>query len=85
MNRLERNERKCLLCANSNDIDDEYHFIILNNVYEDLRVKYLTSYLFINPSVHKFVNFFNTCNKNNMLRLSKYTKGATERRDIIIS
>ena len=63
MNRLERNERKC---ANSNEIDDEYHFIILCNVYNDLRVKYLPSYLYINPSVLKFVNFFNTCNKNNM-------------------
>ena len=26
--RLERNEKKCLLCANSNDIEDEHHFII---------------------------------------------------------
>ena len=84
-NRLERNERKCLICANSNDIEDEYHFIILCNVYNDLRVKYLPSYLYTNPSVHKFVNFFNTCNKNNILRMSKYIKEATERRDIIIS
>ena len=36
-------------------------------------------------SVHKFVNFFNTCNKNNILRMSKYIKETTERRDIIIS
>ena len=84
-NRLERNERKCLICANSNDIEDEYHFIILCNVYNDLRVKYQSSYLYTNPSVHKFVNFFNTCNKNNILRMSKYIKEATERRDIIIS
>ena len=84
-NRLERNERKCLICANSNDIEDEFHFIILCNVYNDLRVKYLPSYLYTNPSVHKFVNFFNTCNKNNILRMSKYIKEATERRDIIIS
>ena len=60
-------------------------FIILCNVYNDLRVKYLPSYLYMNPSVHKFVIFFNTCNKNNMLRMSKYIKEATEKRDIIIS
>ena len=84
-NRSERNERKCLLCANSNDIEDEYHFIILCNVYDDLRVQYLPYYLYMNPSVHKFVIFFNTCKKNNMLRMSKYIKEATERRYIIIS
>ena len=83
-NRLERIERKCLLCGNSNDIEDEHHFIILCKVYNDLRVKYLPSYLYMNPSVHKFVTFFNTCNKNIMLRMSKCIKEATERRYIVI-
>ena len=48
-------------------------------MYIILRVKYLPSYLYMNPSVHKFVKIFNTCNKNNMLRMSKYIKEATER------
>ena len=37
-----------------------------------------------NPSVGKFVNIFNTCDKNNMVRTSKFIKEATERRDIIL-
>ena len=37
-NRLGRNERTCLIIANSNDIEDEYHFILLCDVCNDLRV-----------------------------------------------
>ena len=37
-NRLGRNERACLICANPNDIEDEYHFIILCDVCNNLRV-----------------------------------------------
>ena len=46
------NEKKLLICANSNDMVDEDHFITLCNVYNDLRVKYLPSSLYVNPNAH---------------------------------
>jgi len=35
-NRIPQNERYCLIC-NSRDLEDEFHFICVYNIYSDLR------------------------------------------------
>ena len=50
-------ERKCILC---NDIEDEYHFVVICTKFYDLRVKYLPKSLYTKPSMFKFLNFINS-------------------------
>ena len=51
-------DRKCLLC---DDIEDEYHFVIICPKYYDLRVKYLPKKYYHKPSMYKFLELIN-CN-----------------------
>ena len=50
-------ERKCLLC---NDVEDEYHFVILCPKYYELRVKYLPKIYYFKPSMYKFLELVNS-------------------------
>ena len=50
--RVPVNERKCRLC---NVMEDEYHFVIECNRYNELRKKYIPKYYFQRPSMYKFV------------------------------
>ena len=51
--RIERSMRKCQLC-NHQDIEDEYHFLLICPVYSDFRKKKSRSN-FVRPSFYKFV------------------------------
>ena len=57
--RIDRNERKCQIC-NSNDLEDEYHFVLICLVYTELRFEYIPVYCRRNPSVFKFVQLMST-------------------------
>ena len=50
-------ERKCLLC---NDVEDEYHFVILCPKYYELRVEYLPKIYYFKPSMYKFLELVNS-------------------------
>ena len=41
--RIERTERKCQIC-NSDDLEDEYHFVFSCPIYDELRRKYIPLY-----------------------------------------
>ena len=54
---LERNQRVCSMC-NSNDIEDEFHFILQCPAYNDLRKKFLKQRYYNRPSVFKLLHRF---------------------------
>ena len=47
-----RIDRKCSLC-NLNDVEDEYHFILVCSRYSELRSKYIKKFYYKKPSVAK--------------------------------
>ena len=49
---ITRNERKCLVC-NLDEIQDEYHFILVCPLYHELRKTYIEKYFYKRPSVFK--------------------------------
>ena len=60
--RLERNLRFCLIC-NTQDIEDEYHFTLICNNYNDIRKKYIKRYYYVRPSVFKFTQLMQSENR----------------------
>ena len=66
-----RDERKCLNC-NMPDLEDEYHFVLICPVYDDLREKYIKKYYYRKPSVCKFVELMSSKNINTIRNLSMY-------------
>ena len=41
--RLEKAEHKCVYCT-SNDIENEFHFVIKCSFYNDLRIRFINTY-----------------------------------------
>ena len=82
-NRKDRHERKCILCTHQ-DIEDEYHFIIKCNKYEDLRKTYIPRHYYHHPSMAKFLDLLNCENKCILLKLGKYIQQATKIRNLSI-
>ena len=61
--------RKCLLC---NEIEDEYHFVVVCIKFHELRIKYLPKLLYLRPSMFKFVNFLNSRNVSDLKKLGLF-------------
>jgi hypothetical protein len=68
---IQRNERICMFCVNNNIrvIEDEYHFIFICPLYQQLRStflkgilrdKYFCAYLYLIQSKNKCLNMFTT-------------------------
>ena len=53
------NERKCIYC-NSNDVEDEYHFVLVCDFYTELRKLYIKKYFYVRPSMAKFIDLLNS-------------------------
>ena len=68
-----RNERRCNIC-NKNDIGDEYHYVMICPVFEEIRDLYLAPYYKIRPSVHKFISLMQCDNKKQLFRLARFIK-----------
>ena len=49
--RIARENRKCIIC-NSNDIEDEFHFVLICPVFNDIRRIYIKRYYTNNPLLH---------------------------------
>ncbi len=54
INRTERNQRYCTFC-DVLDLEDEYHFILIYPIYNDLRRKYIKRFYYVRPSMFKFI------------------------------
>ena len=70
-----RNERKCILC-NKNEIEDEFHFVLICPLFEVIRRKYINKHFYIKPNMFKFVQLLNSDNENVLKKLSLFCKHA---------
>lgn len=78
-----RNERICRIC-NSEDIEDEYHFLFICPFYQVLREKRIKLYYWKKPSVFKLIQLLSTTNVKELTMLSKYIYDATQLRNSMI-
>ena len=74
-----RDQRICLNC-NSNDIEDEYHFIFMCPKYSDLRSRFIKRFYYRNPSMFKLVQLLSAKNRKTLCNLSKFLTRALKRR-----
>ena len=66
-----RPERFCKSC-NMNQIEDEYHFLLVCPKYRELRTKYFKPYFCHWPTLNKFEALLSTTSKTATCNLSKY-------------
>ena len=64
-------DRKCIRC-NLNDIEDEFHFILICPDYINLRNAYIPKHYYNRPSVLKFIELVQTKNTPMLIELSIY-------------
>ena len=68
-----RNDRKCTIC-DTNDIGDEYHYIMICPVFKEIREIYLPKFYKNRPSVYKF-NELMKCTKPKVLnKLARFVR-----------
>ena len=60
---IARENRICAFC-NTNDIEDEYHFVLICQLYNHIRSSYIKRYYMNHPSVYKFIELLNSNGKN---------------------
>ena len=77
---IARADRFCSLC-NLNDIEDEYHFILICPVYAEIRSVYINSYYYRRPSVYKLVQLLSSDKFNVLKKLALYIIEAFKMRD----
>ena len=70
-NKIDRQDRTCISC-NSNDIEDEFHFVLVCPDYINLRNDYIPKYYSNRPSVLKFIKLIQTNNIYLLIKLSMY-------------
>ena len=58
-NGIERENRIGPIC-NTNDLEDEFHFIFICPIYNELRTMYIKRYYMNNPSMYKFIELLNS-------------------------
>ena len=68
---IQRNERKCSFC-NLHEVEDEYHFILVCPLYNNLRKTHLKKYFYIRPSVYKLTKLLNNSNLRVLNNLSLF-------------
>jgi len=62
-NKITLHDRKCTHCT-LNDIEDEFHFVLVWTFYSNIRNLYIPSYFRNHPSVYKFISLLNTDKKH---------------------
>ena len=68
---IDRQDRKCIRC-NLNDIEDEFHFVLVCPDYINLRNAYIPKYYSNRPSVLKFIELVQTNNTSMLIKNSIY-------------
>lgn len=81
---IQRSERKCTFC-NRDEIEDEFHFILVCPYYSDLRIKFIHNYFYTRPSVFKFITLLNSTKLKILNRLAIYLNKAVSLRKITIN
>ena len=83
-NRIRREDRLCKLC-NLNQIETEYHFLLICPFYRDLRLQYIKRYYQTWPNLKQFENLMISKNKQTIINLSKYIFFSMKARSIFLS
>ena len=78
--KTDRSERLCTSC-NRNEIEDEYHFILICPSYKEIRNKYVCEYYWKAPSMWKLVQLLNSHDLNALKSLGKFLYFATSKRN----
>lgn len=80
---IERRNRLCELC-DMETIENEYHFVLECNVYNDFRIHFILRYYRQRPSMLKIVELMKTDNKRLLHNLALYLlKSFQKRKDLI--
>ena len=80
---VDRHNRKCFLCTKG-DIEDEFHFVFICPLYQELRSQYISRYYYTNPSMLKLIQLLNA-NGNTLKRLSMFITQAFKTRTLAIN
>ena len=80
--KIERSQRYCELCANL-ELEDEYHFVIVCTIHNDLRKLYIKKYYTTRPSFFKFCQLMQSQNRKELYNLVIYIKLAMNRRTML--
>ena len=73
---IPRYNRICSLC-NKQDIEDEYHFILICPVYDEIRHKFLKPYFYKKPSMYKLINLLTSKKFKELCNIAKFLKSAS--------
>ena len=76
---LERSRRLCKFC-NLQDIEDEYHFLLICPLYIELRIKFINDYYWKSPSMYKCINLLKVENLSVLKNVAQYILKAFELR-----
>ena len=79
----ERQNRKCIFCT-TNDIEDEYHFVLICPRYSNLRMHYIKICYYRDPSMLKFIQLLNAAGKT-LKHLAVYISKAFEERNLVLN
>ena len=74
-----RVERLCEMC-NLNQVEDEFHFLLVCPFYTCIRSKYIANYFYNPPLHHKFVLLMSSRKVDTLRKLSRYIFYATKLR-----
>ena len=77
-NRTPIEERKCLFC---NCLEDEFHFVLECQLYQDLRNEYIKKYFWKRPNIPKFIELLQSENKKTIKNLSVYIHKSFKKRN----
>ena len=82
-NTIDRQDIKCIIC-NLNDIEDEFHIVLICPDYINLRNAYIPKYYSHRPSVLKFIELVQTQNTSLLIKLSIYCIKAFTLRNVYV-
>jgi hypothetical protein len=74
-NGIARQERLCEFC-NLNEIEDEYHFILICPLYKNLRSMYIKKYYWSHASMYKLIQLLTMKNRKQLCNLGKFLNSA---------
>ena len=77
--RVDRSLRICTFC-DSQEVEDEFHFVLTCNRYTDLRKRFLQKYYYNRPNMHKFILLLQSSKRKTLLNLCYYLREAFARR-----
>ena len=81
---VERKNRKRTLC-NLNEIEDEFHFILVCPFYKEIREMYLKKYYCKKPSMYKLIELLNSSSVKILNGIGIFYKKANEKRKRALS